>query len=48
VGTMGTTGSGPILVGSTRTYTGVAANSHIIGVGTFADGSTQVLVDTTI
>jgi flagellin-like protein len=41
-------GTTALSVGSTLTLTPVPANSHMVGVAYFNDGSTQVVTDTTI
>lgn len=47
-GSEGSTGD-PLPIGRSYTLSGtIDANSHIIGVGFFSDGSQQVLLDTTI
>jgi flagellin-like protein len=40
--------NGTLSVGQTMIITNIPANSHLIGVGTFVDGSQQVVIDTTI
>ena len=43
----GTGSTGLLPIGTFMTIS-AAANSHVIGLGSFSDGSTQVIVDTTL